>query len=120
MQTEHSGLKRHLKARHIRLMALGSAIGVGLFLGSASAIQIAGPSILLGYFIAGIVGFIVLRALGEMAVHEPVAGSFAAYANTYIGPLAGYMVGLGLLDLLAGSRHCGSDSSRDLYGYLVS
>ncbi len=95
MQTEHSGLKRHLKARHIRLMALGSAIGVGLFLGSASAIQIAGPSILLGYFIAGIVGFIVLRALGEMAVHEPVAGSFAAYANTYIGPLAGYMVGWG-------------------------
>ena len=95
MQTEHSGLKRHLKARHIRLMALGSAIGVGLFLGSASAIQIAGPSILLGYFIAGIVGFIVLRALGEMAVHEPVAGSFAAYANTYVGPLAGYMVGWG-------------------------
>jgi amino acid transporter, AAT family len=95
VQTEHSGLKRHLKARHIRLMALGSAIGVGLFLGSASAIQIAGPSILLGYFIAGIVGFIVLRALGEMAVHEPVAGSFAAYANTYIGPLAGYMVGWG-------------------------
>jgi amino acid transporter, AAT family len=95
VQTEHSGLKRHLKARHIRLMALGSAIGVGLFLGSASAIQIAGPSILLGYFIAGIVGFIVLRALGEMAVHEPVAGSFAAYANTYVGPLAGYMVGWG-------------------------
>jgi amino acid transporter, AAT family len=95
VQTEHSGLKRHLKARHIRLMALGSAIGVGLFLGSATAIQIAGPSILLGYFIAGIVGFIVLRALGEMAVHEPVAGSFAAYANTYVGPLAGYMVGWG-------------------------
>jgi AAT family amino acid transporter len=76
-------------------MALGSTIGVGLFLGSASAIQIAGPSILLGYLLAGIVAFIVLRTLGEMAVHEPVAGSFAAYANTYIGPLAGYMVGWG-------------------------
>ncbi|WP_304610404.1 amino acid permease [Polynucleobacter bastaniensis] len=76
-------------------MALGSTIGVGLFLGSASAIQIAGPSILLGYLLAGIVAFIVLRALGEMAVHEPVAGSFAAYANTYVGPLAGYMVGWG-------------------------
>jgi AAT family amino acid transporter len=81
--------------RHIRLMALGSTIGVGLFLGSASAIQIAGPSILLGYLLAGIVAFIVLRTLGEMAVHEPVAGSFAAYANTYVGPLAGYMVGWG-------------------------
>ncbi|ABP33883.1 amino acid permease [Polynucleobacter asymbioticus] len=95
MQTEQSGLKRHLKVRHIRLMALGSTIGVGLFLGSASAIQIAGPSILLGYLLAGIVAFIVLRTLGEMAVHEPVAGSFAAYANTYVGPLAGYMVGWG-------------------------
>ena len=95
MQTEQTGLQRHLKVRHIRLMALGSTIGVGLFLGSASAIQIAGPSILLGYLLAGIVAFIVLRTLGEMAVHEPVAGSFAAYANTYIGPLAGYMVGWG-------------------------
>ena len=93
MQTEHTGLKRHLKVRHIRLMALGSTIGVGLFLGSASAIKIAGPSILLGYLLAGIVAFIVLRTLGEMAVHEPVAGSFAAYANNYVSPLAGYMVG---------------------------
>jgi AAT family amino acid transporter len=76
-------------------MALGSTIGVGLFLGSASAIKIAGPSILLGYLLAGIVAFIVLRTLGEMAVHEPVAGSFAAYANNYVGPLAGYMVGWG-------------------------
>jgi len=95
LQTEHTGLKRHLKVRHIRLMALGSTIGVGLFLGSASAIQIAGPSILLAYLLAGVVAFIVLRTLGEMAVHEPVAGSFAAYANTYVGPLAGYMVGWG-------------------------
>lgn len=89
------GLKRHLRVRHIRLMALGSTIGVGLFLGSATAIQLAGPSILLGYLIAGIVAFIVLRALGEMAVHEPVAGSFAHYANEYVGPLAGYLVGWG-------------------------
>jgi AAT family amino acid transporter len=95
LQTENTGLKRHLKVRHIRLMALGSTIGVGLFLGSASAIQLAGPSILLGYLLAGIVAFIVLRTLGEMAVHEPVAGSFAAYANSYVGPLAGYMVGWG-------------------------
>jgi AAT family amino acid transporter len=95
LQTEQTGLKRHLKVRHIRLMALGSTIGVGLFLGSASAIQLAGPSILLGYLLAGIVAFIVLRTLGEMAVHEPVAGSFAAYANSYVGPLAGYMVGWG-------------------------
>jgi AAT family amino acid transporter len=76
-------------------MALGSTIGVGLFLGSATAIQLAGPSIMLGYVLAGLVAFIVLRALGEMAVHEPVAGSFAHYAGKYIGPLAGYLVGWG-------------------------
>ncbi len=88
-------LKRHLKARHIRLMALGSTIGVGLFLGSGTAISQAGPSILLGYLLAGLIAFIVLRALGEMAVHNPVAGSFAQYANDFIGPLAGYLVGWG-------------------------
>jgi len=76
-------------------MALGSTIGVGLFLGSATAIQIAGPAILLAYLLAGMVAFVVLRTLGEMAVHEPVAGSFASYASSYINPLAGYMVGWG-------------------------
>jgi len=91
--TSQHSLKRHLKARHIRLMALGSTIGVGLFLGSGSAISYAGPSILLGYILAGLVAFVVLRALGEMAVHQPVAGSFAQYANDYVSPLMGYMVG---------------------------
>ncbi len=95
MENKEHGLKRHLKARHIRLMALGSTIGVGLFLGSATAIQIAGPAILLAYLLAGMVAFVVLRTLGEMAVHEPVAGSFASYASSYINPLAGYMVGWG-------------------------
>lgn len=65
MENKEHGLKRHLKARHIRLMALGSTIGVGLFLGSATAIQIAGPSILLAYLLAGMVAFVVLRTLGE-------------------------------------------------------
>lgn len=88
-------LKRHLKTRHIRLMALGSTIGVGLFLGSGTAISQAGPAILLGYLIAGIIAFIVLRALGEMAVFNPVAGSFAQYAHDYVGPLTGYLVGWG-------------------------
>lgn len=95
MVHDNHGLKRSLQPRHIRLMALGSTIGVGLFLGSATAIQLAGPSIMLGYILAGLVAFIVLRALGEMAVHEPVSGSFSHYATRYIGPLAGYLVGWG-------------------------
>ena len=93
--TDQHTLKRHLKARHIRLMALGSTIGVGLFLGSGTAISQAGPAILLSYLLAGLIAFIVLRALGEMAVHNPVAGSFAQYAHDYVGPLTGYLVGWG-------------------------
>lgn len=83
--TNKSGtLNRGLKERHITLMSLGSAIGVGLFLGSASAIKLAGPSILLGYMIAGLVIFFIMRALGEMAIEQPVAGSFSKYAYDYI------------------------------------
>lgn len=87
------GLKRGLNARHIRFMALGSAIGTGLFYGSASAIQMAGPAVLLAYLIGGAAVFMVMRALGEMAVHNPVAGSFGHYASTYLGPMAGFILG---------------------------
>lgn len=87
------GLKRGLTARHIRFMALGSAIGTGLFYGSASAIQMAGPAVLLAYLIGGAAVFMVMRALGEMAVHNPVAGSFGHYATTYLGPMAGFILG---------------------------
>ncbi len=87
------GLNRGLSARHIRFMALGSAIGTGLFYGSASAIQMAGPAVLLAYLIGGAAVFMVMRALGEMAVHNPVSGSFGQYASTYLGPMAGFILG---------------------------
>ncbi|MBC8946282.1 amino acid permease [Xenorhabdus indica] len=88
-----SQLKRGLSVRHIRFMALGSAIGTGLFYGSAGAIQAAGPAVLLAYAIGGAAVFMVMRALGEMAVHNPVPGSFSHYANHYLGPLAGFLTG---------------------------
>ncbi|MGJ7902094.1 amino acid permease [Lysobacter sp. 1R34A] len=93
MQTNQQELHRGLSERHIRLMALGAAIGVGLFLGSANAIKLAGPGILLAYLLGGAAIFIIMRALGEMAVHNPVAGSFSRYARDYLGPLAGYLTG---------------------------
>jgi len=93
MHQQEKGLKRGLSARHIRFMALGSAIGTGLFYGSASAIQMAGPAVLLAYLIGGAAVFMVMRALGEMAVHNPVAGSFGQYASTYLGPMAGFVLG---------------------------
>ena len=76
-------LKRGLKNRHIQLIALGGAIGTGLFLGSASVIQSAGPGIILGYAIAGFIAFLIMRQLGEMVVEEPVAGSFSHFAYKY-------------------------------------
>ena len=92
-KTQSKGLQRGLEERHITLMSLGAAIGVGLFLGSATAIKLAGPSILLGYAFAGMMMFFIMRALGEMAIHKPVAGSFSKYARDYLGPLAGYITG---------------------------
>jgi histidine transporter len=86
-------LKRGLGARHIRFMALGSAIGTGLFFGSATAIQQAGPSVLLAYMVGGAAVFMVMRALGEMAVRHPISGSFGQYAGRYMGPLFGYITG---------------------------
>ena len=86
-------LERGLKERHIQLIALGGAIGVGLFLGSATAIKTAGPALLLSYVIAGIFILFIMRSLGELAVAYPVSGSFSAYANKFLGPLAGYITG---------------------------
>jgi len=86
-------LKRGLSTRHIRFMALGSAIGTGLFYGSADAIKIAGPSVLLAYIIGGVAAYIIMRALGEMSLHHPVTGSFSRYAHDYLGPLAGFITG---------------------------
>ena len=86
-------LVRSLSHRQIQLMAIGGAIGVGLFLGSGKAIHNAGPAVILCYLLAGAVVFLMLRALGEMAVQRPVSGSFASYARDLVGPWAGYATG---------------------------
>lgn len=89
----HKPLHRGLKNRHIQLIALGGAVGTGLFLGIAKTIQMAGPAVLLGYAIAGLIAFFIMRQLGEMVVEEPVSGSFSHFANRYWSPLAGFMSG---------------------------
>lgn len=93
MTNQSSQLARGLTARHILFIALGSAIGTGLFYGSAKAIQMAGPAVLVAYFIGGAAVFIMMRALGEMAVRDPVSGSFSHYATKYLGPMAGFITG---------------------------
>jgi aromatic amino acid transport protein AroP len=87
------GLQRGLKNRHIQLIALGGAIGTGLFLGIAQTIAMAGPAVILGYAIAGLIAFFIMRQLGEMVVEEPVAGTFSHFAHAYWSEFAGFMSG---------------------------
>lgn len=90
---EDQKLKRGLQNRHIQLIALGGAIGTGLFLGIGPAAVLAGPSVILGYALAGIIAFFIMRQLGEMVVEEPVSGSFSHFANKYWGSFAGFASG---------------------------
>ena len=86
-------LKRGLKNRHIQLIALGGAIGTGLFLGIAQTIKIAGPAVLLGYALGGLIAFLIMRQLGEMVAEEPVSGSFSHFAYKYWGDFPGFLSG---------------------------
>jgi len=91
--TEKKELKRGLQNRHIQLIALGGAIGTGLFLGIGPAAVLAGPSVILGYAMAGFIAFFIMRQLGEMVVQEPVSGSFSHFAYKYWGNFAGFASG---------------------------
>lgn len=86
-------LQRGLKNRHLQMIALGSAIGTGLFYGSASTISLTGPSVMLAYLIGGVVIYLIMRMLGEMSVDEPVSGSFSYYASKYWGKFPGFVAG---------------------------
>ncbi len=85
-------LHRSLTSGQLAMIAIGGAIGTGLFLGSGFAIGMAGPAVLVSYAIAGLITLALMGALAEMTVAAPVAGSFGAHAEMYLGPLAGYLV----------------------------
>lgn len=87
------GYHRALGARQIQMIAIGGAIGTGLFLGAGKAISKAGPSLILAYAIAGLVIFFIMRALGELLMYRPVSGSFSDYAREFLGPFWGYVTG---------------------------
>ncbi|MFI7006792.1 amino acid permease [Streptomyces sp. NPDC050145] len=87
------GYQRGLGARQIQMIAIGGAIGTGLFLGAGKGISKAGPSLILAYAIAGLVIFFIMRALGELLMYRPVSGSFSEYAREFIGPFAGFVTG---------------------------
>jgi len=85
-------LRRLLNQRQLTMLAIGGAIGVGLFLGSGVTIQLAGPGVILSYMMGAIIALIVAFALVEMAVVHPDAGSFGVYAETYLSRWAGFTV----------------------------
>lgn len=88
-----ASLKRELKNRHIQMIALGGAIGTGLFYGSADSIHMAGPAVVICYLVAGAVIFLIMRALGEMAVDYPTSGAFSYFAYQNWSQRAGFVSG---------------------------
>lgn len=89
------GLQRTLSARRMTMIAIGGAIGTGLFLGSGFAISLAGPGVLLSYAIGALIALLLMGCLAEMTVAHPTSGSFGAYAEHYLSPLAGFLVRYG-------------------------
>ncbi|CAI3935757.1 L-asparagine transporter or related permease (AnsP) [Commensalibacter communis] len=109
-QDQNDSLQRNLSNRHIQLIAIGGCIGTGLFLGSGSTIQLAGPSIVLIYMLIGIVVFLVMRALGEILLSNLNYKSFVDFVSDLLGPFAGFLLGwsywlcwiaVGIADLVA-------------------
>jgi len=88
-----SGLQAGLKNRHLSMIAIGGVIGAGLFVGSSSGIQTAGPGILLSYALVGTLVVLVMRMLGEMSAANPTSGSFSAHADRALGRWAGFSIG---------------------------
>ncbi|ASN06144.1 amino acid permease [Virgibacillus necropolis] len=91
---EHGQLKRSMKRRHLFMLSLGGVIGTGLFLNAGYTINQAGAGgAILAFLFGGLILFMVMVCLGELAVHMPVTGSFQTYATRYIGPSAGFSLG---------------------------
>jgi AAT family amino acid transporter len=91
--TPEEGYERGLGSRQVQMIAIGGAIGVGLFLGAGANIAKAGPSLILMYALAGGIIFFIMRALGELLLYRPVSGSFAEYSREFLGPFFGYFTG---------------------------
>jgi amino acid transporter, AAT family len=86
------GLHRSLSAAQLSMIAIGGAIGTGLFLGSGFAIGFAGPAVLVSYAIGALITLLLMGCMAEMTVAHPTSGSFGAWAEFYISPLAGFLV----------------------------
>lgn len=93
LDTPDAGYQRGLSARTVQMIAIGGAIGTGLFYGAGGAIEKAGPALILAYLVAGLAVFVIMRALGELLVYRPVSGSISEYAEEFLGRFAGFANG---------------------------
>ena len=92
-QGTDAGYERGLSARTVQMIAIGGAIGTGLFWGAGGAIEKAGPALILAYLVAGLAIFVIMRALGELLVYRPVSGSLSEYSEEFLGVFAGFATG---------------------------
>lgn len=93
MSEQKNEYARKLKGRHVQLIALGGTIGTGLFLGSGQSIHLAGPSIVLAYFLTGAICFLLMRAMGELMLSDLSKHSFIEFISQYLGKDVGYVAG---------------------------
>ena len=89
---KEAGLHRQLSSRQVAMIAIGGAIGTGLFLGSSLAVRTAGPAVILTFVLGAIITLLLMGALSEMSVAHPTAGSFGVHAEIYLGRWAGFVV----------------------------
>ena len=90
---EQAGFQQHLGPRQLQMIAIGGAIGTGLFLGAGGRLASAGPGLALDYLVCGFIAYLILRAIGELVVHRPSSGSFVSYAREFYGERAAYISG---------------------------
>ncbi|MYV44796.1 amino acid permease [Streptomyces sp. SID2888] len=88
-----AGYSKSLKARHVNMIAIGGAIGTGLFLGAGGRLASAGPSLFIAYAVCGVFAFLVVRALGELVLYRPSSGAFVSYAREFLGEKGAYTAG---------------------------
>jgi L-asparagine permease len=93
LDAEQVGYKQSLGRRHVQMIAIGGAIGTGLFLGSASRLHSTGPALLLSYAFVGIIAYLLMRALGELVLHRATSGAFVSYMREFYGERAAYVTG---------------------------
>src|SRR5580700_2388861 len=98
---QEQGLRHQLSAGQMAMVGVGGSIGTGLLLGSAAALRIAGPAVILSFALAGFINWTVAMALGELSSIHPAAGSFGVYGDLYLNEWAGFMARAGYWAALA-------------------